>query len=336
MLQPTEPVTEADAAAVVATSGSTGMPKGVVLSRSAIRASVEATHSRLGGIGDWVLALPTHYVAGFMVLARACLAGTQAVLVRSDLSDLPKVADALSVRRYISVVPPQLERALQRGDVAHALANFSAVLVGGGPTSDALVERAVAAGISVVRTYGMSETCGGCVYDGLPLPDVDIDIADDGRIMIRGSNLFSGYRLRSDLTAEAAGNGWFRTQDRGRWQAERLLVLGRIDDIVITGGHKVDLGEVETSTQKWAAQRGAQLAVIGVPDAVWGTLIVAATDSPNSLEDLQVAAREWLPAYAVPRELIHFDALPSLGSGKLDRVAIRSMIMDALARQATA
>jgi O-succinylbenzoic acid--CoA ligase len=313
------------------------MPKGVVLSRSAIRTSVEATHSRLGGIGDWALALPTHYVAGFMVLARACLARTQAVPVRSDLSDLPEVADALSVRRYISVVPPQLERALQRSEVAKALASFSAVLVGGGPTSDALAERAIAAGIRVVRTYGMSETCGGCVYDGLPLPSVDVDIADDGRIMIKTASLFSGYRLRPDLTDLAVLNGIFRTQDRGRWQAGRLVVLGRLDDIVIIGGHKVDLGDVERCVARWAAQRGVRAAVIGVPDAVWGTMIIAVTDSPGSLEDLQAVVRESLPAYAVPRELIHVDALPWLASGKPDRLAIRSMIIDALAqRQATA
>ena len=132
MLQPAQPVTEDDTAVVVATSGSTGAPKGVVLSRAAIRASVAAMHDRLGGAGDWVLALPAHYVAGLMVLARAHLAGTRAVPVRSDLSNLPQVAGTLSQRRYISLVPTQLDKALRRGDVAAALASFGAVLVGGG------------------------------------------------------------------------------------------------------------------------------------------------------------------------------------------------------------
>jgi o-succinylbenzoate---CoA ligase len=336
MFQPDQPVVEADAAVVIATSGSTGTPKGVVLSRAAIRASVEATHSRLGGTGDWALALPTHYIAGLMVLARACLGDTRAVPVHSDLRNLQQVAGMLSEQRYISLVPAQLDRALQHGEVIAALASFSAVLVGGGPVGDGLVERARGAGIRVVTTYGMSETCGGCVYDGEPLQGVAVDLGEDGRILIRSTTLFAGYRLRPDLTAEAVVDGRFRTQDRGSWDAGRLVVLGRTDDVVITGGHKVDLADVEQAVQRWAANRGAHGAVLGVPDQVWGTTIIAVSDSPGSLADLQVAVRESLPAYAVPRELIHLDQLPWLAGGKLDRAAIRSMIMNVRAqRQAT-
>jgi o-succinylbenzoate---CoA ligase len=333
MLQPTQPVSEVDAAAVVATSGSTGAPKGVVLSRAAIRASVEATHDRLGGVGDWVLALPPHYVAGLMVLARAALAGTRALSARSDLTDLPEVTARLAERRYVSLVPAQLDRALQRPEVSEALASFSSVLVGGGPTDTALVERAMSQGIRVVTTYGMSETCGGCVYNGQPLRTVDVALDDGGRIMISGPSLFSGYRLRPDLTAGTLIDGCFRTQDRGRWQAGRLLVLGRIDDIVITGGHKVDLGEVERCVQRWAAQRGARAVVLGIPDAIWGTLIVAVSDSTAPLDNLQGAVCESLPMYAMPRELIHLDPLPWLASGKPDRVVIRSMITKMLSER---
>jgi O-succinylbenzoic acid--CoA ligase len=328
MLQPAKPVTEADAAVVVPTSGSTGAPKGVVLSRAAIRASVGAMRIRLGGAGDWALALPTHYIAGLMVLARACLDGTRALPVRSDLSNLPQVAGTLSHRRYISLVPAQLDRALRRGDVTEALAGFSAVLVGGGPADPGLVERAFGAGIRVLITYGMSETCGGCVCDGEPLQGVAVELADEGRIMIRSSTLFTGYRLRPDLTAETVVDGRLRTQDRGCWEAGKLVVLGRIDDIVITGGHKVDLADVEQSVQRWAADRGVHVAVLGVHDPVWGTRIIAVSDSPGSLEDLQAAVRECLPAYAAPRELICLDQLPRLASGKPDRMAIRSMIMN--------
>ena len=336
MFQPSQPVTEADAAVVVATSGSTGAPKGVVLSRAALCASVEAMRIRLGGAGDWALALPTHYVAGLMVLARACLDGTRAVPVRSDLSNLPQAADTLSQRRYISLVPAQLDKGLRRDDATEALASFSAVLVGGAPTSLGLVERARAAGIRVVTTYGMSETCGGCVVDGDPLPGVAIELADDGRILIRSSTLFTGYRLRPDLTAETVVDGKLRTQDRGCWKAGNLVVLGRMDDIVITGGHKVDLSDVEQSVQRWAAEGGADAAVLSLPDPVWGTIVIAVSDSPGSLKELQAAVREWLPAYAVPRELISLDQLPRLISGKPDRMAIRSMIMDrSAARQAT-
>jgi O-succinylbenzoic acid--CoA ligase len=336
MFQPAQPVTEADAAVVVATSGSTGAAKGVVLSRAAIRASVEAMRTRLDGAGDWTLALPTHYIAGLMVLARACLDGTRAAPVRSDLSNLPQVAGTLSQRRYISLVPAQLDKALGRGDVTEALASFSAVLVGGGPASLGLVERSVSAGIRVVLTYGMSETCGGCVCDGEPLQGVTVELADEGRIMIRSSTLFTSYRLRPDLTAETVVDGRLRTQDRGRWEAGKLVVLGRTDDIVITGGRKVDLADVERSVQRWAARDGAQIAVLGVPDPVWGSRVIAVTDSRGSLEDLQAAVRESVPAYAVPRELIYLDQLPRLAGGKPDRMAIRSMIMNLRAeRQVT-
>lgn len=337
MFQPAQPVTEADAAVVVATSGSTGAPKGVVLSRAAIRASVAAMRDRLGGAGDWALALPAHYIAGLMVLARAHLAGRRAVPVRSDLSNLPQVAGTLSQRRYISLVPAQLDKALRRGDVTAALASFSAVLVGGGPAGLDLVERALGAGIRVVITYGMSETCGGCVCDGEPLQGVAVELGEQGRIMIRSSTLFTGYRLRPDLTAETVVAGWLRSQDRGCWEAGKLVVLGRMDDIVITAGHKVDLADVEQAVQRWAAPRGAQVAVLGLPDQAWGTTVIAASDSPGSLEDLRLMVRESLPAYAVPRELIYLDPFPRLASGKPDRMAITSMIMNMrVERQVTA
>jgi O-succinylbenzoic acid--CoA ligase len=330
-------VVEADAAVVVATSGSTGAPKGVVISRAAIRASVQATHARLDGAGDWALALPPYYIAGLMVCARAAFGDTRAVPVRSDLDNLPEVAGTLSERRYISLVPAQLDRALQRGEVTAALASFSTVLVGGGPTDRDVVERARASGIRVVTTYGMSETCGGCVYDGKPLQGVTVDLSDDARILIKSSTLFAGYRLRQDLTAEVFIDGRFHTQDRGRWNAGRLVVLGRLDDLVITGGHKVDLADVDQAVRRWAAQHKAHAAVLGLPDPVWGTTIIAVSDSPGSLEDLQSVVRRSLPGYAVPRELIYLDQLPWLANGKPDRVAVRSMILNVRAkRQATA
>ncbi len=137
--------------------------------------------------GSW--RCPTHYVAGLMVLARAIVGGTAAMPVRRDLLDLPAVADRLGGRRYLSLVPTQLGRALDHPDISRALARFDAVLIGGGPADPDLLERAGARDIAVVTTYGLSETCGGCVYDGVPLAGTRVELEPpggptEGRIMI--------------------------------------------------------------------------------------------------------------------------------------------------------
>lgn len=331
MLRPDLPVTEPHAAAIVSTSGSTGRPKGVVLSRPAIVAAVAATHERLGGPGDWVLALPAHYVAGLMVLARGLIAGTEVGVARSDLTDLPAVVARLASRRYLSLVPTQLARGLALPAVAAALASFDAVLLGGGPVDPSLLIRATDAGVRAIPTYGMSETAGGCVYDGRPLTGVGIDLDGRGRILMSGPSLFSGYRLRPDLTAATLADGRLRTQDRGRWRTGRLEVLGRLDEVVITGGLKVDLAEVERLARPWPGLAGAELAVVGVPDAEWGIRIVAVTDGrprdpETAVAQLRTFLTRSLPAYAAPRELVQVAALPRTGSGKLDRAALRSQL----------
>lgn len=325
-LRPDQPVTEPDAAVVVATSGSTGRPKAAVLSRSAIRASVEATHARLGGPGDWVLALPGHYVAGLMVLARTVLGRTRTWPVRSDLRDLPETVPDLTGRRYLSLVPTQLSRARREERVWAALGTFDAVLIGGGRTAPGLLAEARASGIAVVPTYGMTETCGGCVYAGRPLDGVEVSVADGGQILIGGPVLFSGYRLRPELTQASLVDGRLVTADRGRWTDGRLEVLGRRDDVVITGGLNVDLAEVEALVRTWADRFGGDAVVLGVPDAEWGTKIVAVTDGGGELVDLQQTVRRSLPAYAAPRALVTLKRLPRLASGKPDRRAIRALV----------
>jgi O-succinylbenzoic acid--CoA ligase len=321
MLQP-ERAVEAGVAVVVATSGSTGRPKGVLLSARAVRASVAATHERLGGPGDWVLCLPPHYVAGLMVLARAQLAGTRAYAASADLADLPAVPAPRGRRRYLSLVPTQLARALDRAPVAAALRGFDAVLVGGGPLPEPVAVAAVDAGVAVVTTYGMSETCGGCVYDGVPLPGVQVDLDPAGRVLIGGPVLCSGYRLRPDLGASALVEGRFVTADRARWRGERLEVLGRVDDVVVTGGLNVDLAEVERALRTWPALAAADLAVVGVPDPEWGTVVVAAAETDDlgaePLTRLRDHLRERLPAYAAPQSLVR-RTLPRTSSGKIDR-----------------
>jgi O-succinylbenzoic acid--CoA ligase len=320
MLAIDQPVVEPDAAAVVATSGSTGKPKGVVLSRSAIAASVSATHVRLGGPGAWVLAIPAHYVAGLMVVARTVLARTALRRVATDLSDLPSAAGQLTGRRYLSLIPTQLVRACADPLLSEVLSDFDVVLLGGAAADPRLLAQARDRGITVVTTYGMSETCGGCVYDGAALDTVEVDLEPDtGRILLGGPTLFSGYRLRPDLTERAFDRGFFVTQDRGRWRRGRLEVAGRLDDIVVSGGVNVDLGAVERAAQAWPGLNGAEIAVVGIPHVEWGTQVVAVTDGSGSVDELRRYLRRAMPVMAAPRRVARVNALPRTSGGKIDR-----------------
>lgn len=314
---------EADAAVLVGTSGSTGDPKGVLLTADAVRASVAATHRRLGGSGHWVCPLPLHYVAGLMTAARAAVAGTQISVVPSDLSQLP-LHDG---RNYVSVVAAQLHRALDDPDAVAALTRFDAVLVGGSAIPAALLARGREAGIKLVATYGMAETCGGCVYDGVPLDGVRIDIDPDERITIAGDCVFSGYRLDPDATAAALDlsrdGRTLRTHDRGRWTDGRLQVLGRLDEVVITGGINVDLGRAQRAAD--AVFGPGTLALLGVPDERWGTVIVALTELPLNADDCRARLAGRLEPSAIPRLLRRVAGLPRTSTGKIDRRSLRRL-----------
>ena len=326
-LKPDKPVVEPDAAVVVGTSGSTGRPKAAVLSAMAIRAAVAAAHDRLGGSGDWALATPPYYVAGLMVLARAILANKVVHQVGSDLSGLPATVPAMRGRRYLAVVPAQLARALTQPQTIKALAALDAVLVGGSAVDESLRRRAEQNKITVVASYGMTETCGGCVYDGRPLDGVTIDLEPEtDRILITSAMAFSGYRLRPDLTNQALRGSTVLTQDRGEWTAGRLRVKGRLDDEVTSGGINVDLAELERVCGSWPGLSGADLAIVAVPDAHWGSTIVAVTDGHGSLQDLRRFLSQTLPGHAVPRQLIHLDRMPRTGSGKIDRPQIADRV----------
>src|SRR6188472_1087369 len=216
--------------AVIATSGSSGAPKQVVLSRGAVLASAAASTTRLGGSGPWLLALPSSYVAGLNVMVRSLVAGHRPVVLGDH-----RPRDARVVDGYLSLVPTQLHRWLDDPADADALAALDTVLVGGGPVDPLLKERATNAGIRLVATYGMAETCGGCVYDGLPLDGVGLAVATDGRVRLAGPTLFDGYLDDPVATADALVDGWFLTSDAGRLDEDgRLRVLGRIDDMVVS------------------------------------------------------------------------------------------------------
>ncbi|PPK69439.1 o-succinylbenzoate--CoA ligase [Actinokineospora auranticolor] len=328
-LRPDLPV-EPGTALIVRTSGSTGAPKGVLLSATALRASAEATHRRLGGAGTWLLAVPAHHIAGVQVVVRSLLAGTPlAVLPAGGFRGRPFVeaaADVLTATgpRYTALVPTQLTRLLtEGGDALAALRAFDAVLVGGAATAPTTLARAREAGVAVVTTYGMSETAGGCVYDGRPLDGVQVRITDD-RVELGGPTLAHGYRLDPESPDFACG--WFRTSDLGTLTDGVLAVHGRADDVINTGGEKVSPAAVE---RVLTAQPGVvEACVVGLPDPEWGQRVAAAvvTTAPIPLAPLTDAVRAELGAPAVPRPIRVFPTLPQRGPGKVDRAAVVTLL----------
>jgi o-succinylbenzoate---CoA ligase len=313
----------AGTALVIATSGSTGQPKGTELSAAALVASARATLRRIGaGPGErWLCCLPTFHIAGIQVLVRSLLAGTDPVVA----DRLEPGALTASGCAHVAVVPTQLRRMVDAGD---DLTSVKTILLGGAAAPAGLVDAARAAGGRIVTTYGMSETSGGCVYDGMPLDDVSVDIGPDGRIRIAGPVLFSGYRLRPDLTAEVRDGRWFVTSDIGSiGPAGRLRVRGRADDVINTGGEKVVAAEVEAALVTCEGVREA--AVVGRPDPEWGELVTAVVvpadpSAPPLLADIRAHVRARMPAYAAPAALLLVPEMPMLRSGKPDRAALRT------------
>jgi len=317
-------------AVVVATSGSTGEPKGVQLGARALRASARASLDRIGAApgARWLCPLPTSHIAGLGVLVRSLISGTTPVVV--DRLDPAQRNLAAFGCGYTSLVPAQLRRLL---DAGAGLSAFGAILLGGAAVPSGLLAGARAAGARVITTYGMSETCGGCVYNGLPLDGVRLRTSSAGRVQITGPVLFSGYRNRPALTEQAlAEDGWFTTSDLGKIGPDgRLSVEGRADEMINTGGHKVSPTEVAAILEACPAVREA--AVFGEPDSRWGQRVTAVIvpvsfSAPPRLEDLRAAVRRKLPAYAAPRALFVVPALPLLPSGKPDFAAIRGLRRD--------
>lgn len=340
-------VVDEGVAVVVRTSGSTGEPRAVLLSAAALRASAAATHARLAGPGRWLLALPVQHVAGVQVLVRSVLARTAPVVLEPGPFRAPAFAAATSalgtdVPRYTSLVPTQLVRLLDDTAGTAALASFDAVLLGGAAAPPELLERAGAAGVRVVTTYGMSETCGGCVYDGVPLDGVRASLDDDGRILLAGPVLADGYLGRPDLDAEAFvqvdGVRHLRTTDLGRWSSGTLTVLGRADDVLVTGGAKVPPGPVEAVLSGLPGVD--EVCVVGVPDAEWGQAVVAVVVTrpgarPPTLDDARRAVTDRLGAAHAPRHVVVTDSLPVRGPGKIDRRATAELAARSLERTPT-
>lgn len=347
-MAPGEPA-EPDTAVIIPTSGSTGEAKGVLLSASALLSSARATHARLGGPGRWLLATPANYVGGLQVLTRAQLAGT-APMVLDNTDGFDPDAFEAGTREllaapgpyadgpyYTALVPTQLARLLAAGSGAvRAAAAYDAIVLGGARLDGELARRAADAGVRAVSSYGMSETASGCVYDGYPLEGMSVRLGDGDRIELAGPMLTHGYRLRPDLTAAAfTADGWLRTSDVGALHDDgTLAVLGRLDDMLNTGGVKVPAAGVEAALATHPAVRAA--CVVALPDAEWGERIAAVVVPERGAgesggraldtleEELRTLVGERLGRAAVPKLLRFLQELPLLGPGKVDRAAVRA------------
>jgi len=310
---------------VVETSGTTGRPKRVVLPADAVLASAAASESALGGPAQWVLALPVNYIAGLNVLARSLCAQLDPVAVEGDRFSAAAFVEATGrlvvPERATALVPAQLATLLDDPAARDALRGFQAVLVGGQATPSGLAERAREAGIRVVRSYGSSETSGGCVYDGHPIGTTHVRV-HDGEVQLSGPTLADGYLDDPQLTAErfieSDGARWFRTADAGEWRDETLRVLGRLDDVIVSGGLKVALSAIEEALR---SQPGfADVVVVSVAHARWGERPVAVAAGPEVDDQAALAAvADALGAVGRPERVVRVAALPVLPNGKVDR-----------------
>ncbi len=314
-------------ALVVETSGSSGRPKRVALAADALLANAGASESALGGPGQWVLALPTHYIAGLNVLTRSLAAGTEPVTVEGEHFTAAGFVDAVqrmsSPDRYTSLVPAQLAVLLDDPAAAAALAGFRRVLVGGQALPAPLRDRAAMAGVVVVRSYGSSETSGGCVYDGAPIGQTEVRIVD-GEVQLGGPSIAEGYLGDPGLTAdrflEENGMRWFRTADAGAFADGLLTITGRRDDVIISGGVKVSLGAVERLLHDHGFEDAV---VVRGQDAKWGEVPVAFTAEDDDPAPAIAAIEAALGPAARPR-VRRGSGIPYLPSGKPDRVSLQA------------
>lgn len=333
----------AGTAAVIATSGSTGAPQQVELSAGALHAAAQAAHRELAGPGIWLTALPVTGIGGFMTLVRGLVAdmppqvwsgvgGAGPFTADSFAGAIRSArarADAVGVPCYTSLVPTQILR-LARGDDLAELAVFDAVLVGGAALSPALAAALDTAGVRFVATYGATETCGGVVFAGRPLPGVSVRIDPapghdgSGRIEIGGPTLATGYRDDPAASAAAFPGGWFRSNDLGRWESGRVTVLGRTDDIVKVGGAKVSLAAVADALRGHPAVLDAH--VVPHPDEEWGQIpaayVVADPAAAAAPADLVEQLHRRVAHHTRLHRIELVAELPQTPAGKADRRAV--------------
>jgi len=294
------------AAVAIGTSGTTGTSKEVLLSSSALISSARASNKFINAKSGqtWSLLLPLTHIAAVNVVVRSMELGTTPIDLRDFDGDYP-IAD------YTAIVPTQLFRALN-GDqrlLSH-LKSAKAVLVGGAALSQALRNQAELSGIKVITTYGMTETCGGCVYDGTALDGVEIEI-QSGKICIKGPVLASSI---------AVNDGWFETNDLGEYDNDHLVVIGRSDDVIISGGENLSLNAVENSLG--LAFPDIQFAAFAVEDPQWGQSLQLAVVGTISDDQIATHLERDLGGFAKPKGIHRMTSLPLLGIGKIDRKSL--------------
>jgi O-succinylbenzoic acid--CoA ligase len=320
-----------DVALIIETSGSTAKPKRVALSREALLASANASAERIGGSGQWLLALPTNYIAGAQVLIRSIVAETQPVMLNTSVPFSAEGFANLAAlmtgdKRFTSLVPTQLVRLDQAAEVndfvLKQLQSFDAILVGGQATDSHLLSRLRNKGVNLVTTYGLSETAGGCVYDDSPLGGVTLRIREE-LIEISSPTLANGYLQGgpSDAFFDEAGTRWFRTTDLGEISNGSLRVLGRADRVFISGGVKTSLDEVEAVTKTIPGV--VRSAAVALRDDDWGErAAVIYVGSPEVADELAGVVLANLGPAANPVRVIRVDEIPKLANGKTDYRAI--------------
>ena len=297
-----------EVALVVNTSGSTGDSKSVVLSSAALIASANASHKYLGATpGDsWSLLLPTTHIAGLNVIVRATALGSRVI----DNRNTENYLDA----DFVSIVPTQLYKALTSDSkLLEHLTAAEAVLVGGAPLSDKLKKEAASKHVKIITTYGMTEMSGGCVYNQKPLEGVDVKISDAGLIQLSGPMIASGYLLANGELEKFADSDWFDTTDLGEITNGMLKVLGRVDDVIISGGEKISLSAVEEIIKQILPKM--DLITFAMADDLWGEKLCLASTSLIDLDDLRTS----LDSILTPKEIFLFEEIPTTMLGKPDR-----------------
>ncbi|CAB4873186.1 unannotated protein [freshwater metagenome] len=312
---------EPEVSLVVSTSGTTGINKEVLISASALVATAQASNKYLGAkTGQkWSLLLPLTHIAGINVLMRS-------IELESEPIDLRNVKGIYPQADFTAIVPTQLYRALNgEGDLLEHLKKAKAVLIGGGKLSSQLRSQAQDAGIKVVESYGMTETTGGCVYDGKVLEGTSLEIGTDGRIRISGSCLASGYLGRENLWQQSFDGRWFTTSDLGKIVDGKLKVSSRTDDIVVSGGENISLVAIENAIANEFPK--INVAAFAIPDSEWGSAIhIAIAGEKIAEESIQVVLQASL-GRASKAKAIHFlDRIPVGALGKVDREKLIEMV----------